>query len=188
MNDPARPGLRHRGEGGKVAGVMTANDTAQGDNAAADERLEELVTAFAQAARLMDGPRLHVWDERGLTLPQLRILFRIRQQPGIGVREMAQAFGVSASNITQQVDKLVARGLVARADRPEDRRQVAHTLTAEGELAATEISQAARAYLAQVLGRLPPGDQAQLTRLLRRLLDVAAEPIMAPTPERARGR
>ncbi len=146
---------------------------------AADERLEHAVSVFAQAARLLDAPRLHVWDERGLTLPQLRILFRIRQEPGIGVRDMAQAFSVSASNITQQVDKLVARGLVARTDRPEDRRQVAHRLTAEGEHVAGEISLAARAYLRDVLGRLTPFEQESLTRLLERLIEVT-EPVPVP--------
>lgn len=146
---------------------MVAGDT---------ERLEQLVTVFSQAARLMDSLRLHFWDERGLTLPQLRILFRIRQSPGIGVRDMALAFDVSASNITQQVDKLVARGLVARADRPEDRRQVAHTLTPEGELVAGEYSLAARSYLRDILGRLDPAEQEDLSRLLSALLRVAAEP------------
>ena len=148
---------------------------------AADERLDQAVMVFAQAARLLDGPRLHVWDERGLTLPQLRILFRIRQEPGIGVRDMAHAFGVSASNITQQVDKLVARGLVTRADRPQDRRQVAHTLTAEGEHVAGEVSQAAQTYLRDVLGRLSPDELADLTRLLGRLTEVAAAPVPSPS-------
>lgn len=141
-----------------------------------DQRLDQAVAMFARAARLLDGPRLHVWDERGLTLPQLRILFRIRQEPGIGVRDMAHAFAVSASNVTQQVDKLVARGLVARADRPEDRRQVAHTLTPEGELAAGEISQAARGYLGALLGQLTPAERDELTRLLSRLVEVAEQP------------
>jgi DNA-binding MarR family transcriptional regulator len=147
-----------------------------------DQRLELAVTAFSQAARLLDAPRLHVWDERGLTMPQLRILFRIRQQPGIGVRDLAATFGVSASNVTQQVDKLVARGLVIRADRPEDRRQVAHRLTDEGESVAGEVSHTARAYLRGVLSRLTTSEQEDLTRLLSRLVEMAStEPAPVPT-------
>lgn len=146
------------------------------------ERLERAVTAFAQAGRLLDGPRLHVWDERGLTLPQLRILFRIRQEPGIGVREMALALDVSASNITQQVDRLVVRGLVARADRPDDRRHVCLTLTPEGEQVAVEVSQAARAYITDLLACLSADEQEQLTRLLARVLAAAAPPTGAARP------
>src|SRR5262249_34448433 len=120
----------------------------------------------------------------GLTLPQLRILFRIRDEPGIGVRDMAQAFGVSASNISQQVDKLVSRGLVTRTDRVEDRRQVANTLTEDGQAVASEVSQAGRAYLPSVLGRLSPAEQAQLTTLLSHVLAVADE-IGTPAAARA---
>lgn len=141
-----------------------------------DERLDRAVSAFVQAARLLDGPRLHVWDERGLTLPQLRILFRIRHQPGVGVKDLAQAFAVSTSNVTQQVDKLVARGLVSRTDRPEDRRHVMLRLTAEGEQVAGEISATARGSMRAVLGRLTAEEQDELTRLLHRVLASAAEP------------
>ena len=148
----------------------------------ADERLDHAITVFAQAARLLDGPRLHVWDERGLTLPQLRILFRIRLEPGIGVKELAQAFGVTASNITQQVDKLAARGLVVRADRPEDRRHVTLTLTTDGERVAGEVSHAARSYLRGLLDRLAPDELDELTRLLTRLIESAAAPAATQPP------
>jgi DNA-binding MarR family transcriptional regulator len=145
-----------------------------------EERLERAVTAFVRAARLLDVPRLHVWDERGITLPQLRILFRIRQEPGIGVRDLAQALGVSASNVTQQVDKLVTRGLVSRTDRPEDRRHVALRLTPEGEHVAGEVSQAARAYVRRLLEGLSPAEQEDLTRLLERLVELAHRATPAP--------
>jgi DNA-binding MarR family transcriptional regulator len=148
---------------------------------AAGERLERAVTTFAAAARLLDSQRLHVWDERGLTLPQLRILFQVRQRPGIGVRDLAAIFDVSASNITQQVDKLVGRGLVGRAERPEDRRQVAHRLTPDGEHVAEEISAAMRVYLRGLLGGLSPAEQEELTRLLTRLRELA-DGLVAPGP------
>lgn len=142
--------------------------------------LERAVTALAQAARLLDAPRLHVWDERGITLPQLRILFRLRQEPGLGVKELAQAFGVSASNVTQQVDKLVVRALVARVERPEDRRQVQLTLTPEGEAVAGEISHTARTYLRGLLSQLTTADLEQLTRILGHVATLANTAAIAP--------
>lgn len=140
-----------------------------------DEQLEEAVTVFGRASRLMDSVRLRVWEERGLTLPQLRILFRIREQPGIGVRELAQVFEVTAGSISQQVEKLVGRGLVERSERPEDRRQVSHLLTAAGESAASEISYTGREYMGAILARLTAREREQLTRLLERVIEVAAE-------------
>lgn len=155
---------------------------------AEDERLaqlEDVVSLFAQAARLLDVPRLHVWDQQGITLPQLRILFRIRQQPEVGVKELAQTIGVSASNITQQVDKLVARGLVHRMERPEDRRQVCLTLTDDGAQTVNEISQTARTYLRGLLSQLDAGELETLGRVLQRLLALAAESgVAAPSGAR----
>lgn len=147
-----------------------------------DDPLERAVTALARAAILLDGPRLHVWDERGLSMPQLRILFRIRQTAGLGVKELASALGVSASNITQQVDKLVSSGLVARAERAGNRRHVSLTLTPDGEQVAGEISAAARQYLREALGALDPAELDQLTRLLDRVVDHATEPARTPMP------
>jgi DNA-binding MarR family transcriptional regulator len=155
--------------------------------AGTDERLEQAVSVFSQAARLLDSPRLHAWDERGLTLPQLRILFRVRQEPGIGVKELAQAFEVSTSNVTQQVDKLVTRGLLARAERPEDRRQVALTLTDDGTQVAGEVSLASRSYIRGLLGRMDAQDMDTLITLLSRLVELAAAPADVTADPAARG-
>jgi DNA-binding MarR family transcriptional regulator len=151
------------------------------------ERLEHAVSVFSQAARLLDGPRLHAWDERGLTLPQLRILFRVRQEPGIGVKELAQAFEVSTSNVTQQVDKLVTRGLLARAERPEDRRQVSLTVTEEGSQVAGEISLATRGYLREQLAQMESDDLDTLTEMLNRLLAHARPPAPSAVSAARRG-
>lgn len=138
-----------------------------------DDRLERAITAFGRAAVLLDGPRLHVWDEQGLSLPQLRILFQVRQAPGIGAKELASILGVSASNITQQVDKLVSRGLMTRTEREADRRYVSLALTPQGEQVAGEYSATARAYLRDALAELDAADLDQLTRLLTRVVDHA---------------
>lgn len=147
-----------------------------------DPMLDEAVTSFVRAARILDAARLHVWDERGLTLPQLRILFRVRTQPGSGVRDLALAFGVSASNVTQQIDKLVARGLIDRSDRPDDRRQVSLKLTETGEQVAGEVSHETRSHLSAVLNRLEPEERSDLVRLLGRIAEVAEESGPVPVP------
>src|SRR5918997_4645099 len=161
-----------RGSGGKGR-TVTGHD---------GDRLEHAVTAVARTALLLDGPRLHVWDERGLSLPQLRILFRIRQTPGIGVTDLATALGVSASNITQQVEKLVSRGLMTRVERAENRRYVCLALTPDGEQVAGEYSVTARSYLRRALAGLSEADLHPLTVLLTHLLDQAPDPAARPGP------
>ncbi|MGE0539841.1 MAG: MarR family winged helix-turn-helix transcriptional regulator [Dehalococcoidia bacterium] len=146
-----------------------------------DDRMERAVTAFARAAVLLDGPRLHAWDERGLSLPQLRILFWVRQSPGIGVKDLASALGVSASNITQQVEKLVTRGLMSRVEREANRRYVSLTLTADGEQMAGEYSVTARSYLRRALAGLDAADLDLLTDLLTRVVEQAPDPVLLPS-------
>jgi DNA-binding MarR family transcriptional regulator len=148
--------------------------------AESSEQLEHAVSIFSQAARLLDGPRLHAWDERGLTLPQLRILFRVRQEPGIGVKDLAGALGVSASNITQQVEKLVTRGLMTRVEREANRRYVSLSLTADGEQMAGEYSVTARSYLRRALAGLDAADLDHLTDLLTRVVEQAPDPALSP--------
>src|SRR5688572_17069044 len=100
-----------------------------------DALLEEVTTLYLRVSRVLDDVRLQAWEERGLSFPQLRILFHVRNQPGIGVREVAEVLHVSRSAVSQQVDKLVTRGLVHRSDNPVDRRHIHLSLTEEGERA-----------------------------------------------------
>lgn len=136
--------------------------------------LHETATLYARAARVLDPVRLQVWESMGVTLPQLRILFRVRAQPGIDVRGLATDLGISPSAVSQQVDKLVARAMLRRDENPDDRRHVRLELTDLGLQAAGEISRASRAHTEAVLATLDDRDLEQLSRLLARVVSAAA--------------
>jgi DNA-binding MarR family transcriptional regulator len=138
-----------------------------------DTLLHDAATLYARASRVLDPVRLQVWEEMGVTFPQLRILFRIRARAGIDVRSLAGELGISPSAVSQQVDKLVARGFVSRTEHPEDRRHVRLNLTETGAQAAGEISRASRSHVEAVLSTLSDDDLAELYRLLGRVLDAA---------------
>lgn len=132
--------------------------------------LQETAAVYGRAARVLDPVRLQVWESMGLSFPQLRILFRIRNEAGIDVRTLASRMGISASGASQQVDRLVERGFVDRSDDADDRRRVRLELTDLGRQATGEISRAARGRLAAVLMPLSDDDLRQLKRLLERVL------------------
>jgi DNA-binding MarR family transcriptional regulator len=146
-----------------------------------DTLLHEVALLYTRAARVLDPVRLHVWEERGVTFPQLRILFRIRGRPGVDVRTLAAGLGISASAASQQVDKLVARGLVRRTEDPVDRRHVRLELTESGAEAAGEISRASRSHAEAVLSVLTEVELADLHRLLDRVLSAAEVPVAGGT-------
>lgn len=57
-----------------------------------------------------------------LTMQQLRVLGHVAKQPGISQQELGTLLGVSAPTASGLVERLVDKGLVVRADDPDDRR------------------------------------------------------------------
>ena len=109
-----------------------------------DRRMvSEAATAYARVSRLLDPLRLHVWEEMGITFPQLRILFLVRRDPGTDLRTLAQRLDVGTSAASQQVDRLVDRGLLLRSEDPDDRRRIQLALTEKGQEAVESTIDAA---------------------------------------------
>ncbi|MBI4302588.1 MAG: MarR family transcriptional regulator [Chloroflexi bacterium] len=141
--------------------------------------LEETARLYVRAMHVIDYVRMQVWERMGITFPQLRILFRVRRDPGIDLRSLARELSITASAAGQQVDKLVVNDLVRRSEDPEDRRRVQLELTDLGEQAVGEISRTTRGHIESVLSALSDQDLADLRRLLKQIVAIAAE---APIP------
>ena len=135
-----------------------------------EQLLHETANVYGRAARILDPVRLQVWESMGVTFPQLRILFRVRARPGIDVRGLAEELGISPSAASQQVDKLVARGMIDRREDPDDRRHVRLELTELGAQAAGEISRAMHEHIEASLARLSDDDLTHLRALLERVI------------------
>ena len=147
------------------------------------DQLAEVAQLFGRSTRVLDPIRLQVWDHLGIAQPQLRILFRIRQQPGIDLRGLAAGLGISPSAASQQVDKLVARQLLERRPDPGDRRRLQLELTPLGSRATRAISSAAIEYVASLLAELSGEELAVLGRLLNAVLtaaEAAPPPVLDP--------
>jgi DNA-binding MarR family transcriptional regulator len=86
------------------------------------------------------------------------------------MHQLAGLLGCDNSNVTGLVDRLEARGLVARRPSDEDRRVKHVLLTRDGrELRAQLLARVGRP--AAGLDRLEPEEQIQLRDLLRKVLD-----------------
>jgi DNA-binding MarR family transcriptional regulator len=134
-----------------------------------DEMLARFRTAYWAVVHNVDVRRLQVWEERGLTLPQLRVLFYVRAHPGTTTNALATRLGLTTATISGLVDKLVRAGLVERRQREDDRRVIPLWLTAEGDATAGEIRQGNRAYLTALAAHLDD-DLAPVTAALERLV------------------
>lgn len=110
--------------------------------------------AYWQVAGELELERLGEWERSQLTLPQLRVLFRIRRSPGLTVGELAAALGVTLSTASGLVGKLADRGLLAREAGGSDRRQVSLSLTTAGARLAGDLAGSWRPFVRDVVEQL----------------------------------
>lgn len=95
-------------------------------------------------------------------------------QPGLSNDTLSRLLGLSHTGSVRVVDRLVMDGLVERRPSPVDRRAVALHLTAAGEAARREILDERAAVMGSLVKCLSLPDQAKLTDLLGKLLQVVS--------------
>ena len=133
----------------------------------------EVLSRISRLARHLDRIRANAFSAHGLESWEFDVLAALRRSgppyrlsPGQLLRETL----VTSGTMTNRVDRLAARGLVARQDHPDDRRGVLVQLTQAGkdavDTAMAELLTAERGILAA----LDVTDHDQLTRSLRLLL------------------
>jgi DNA-binding MarR family transcriptional regulator len=136
-----------------------------------NELLERAFAAYAAAVRVVDPLRFQIWWDRGLTMPQVRVLFELSERDNLTAGELADILAVAPPTITGLTDRLVRSALIERREDARDRRVVRLALSADGRKVTGEIAEAARAYLTEVFEQLPPG---RLEEICAALEDLAA--------------
>jgi DNA-binding MarR family transcriptional regulator len=114
-----------------------------------------------------------IWTELRLTLPQLKSLFFIASEGTTNFRKLATALGVTPSNVTGIVDRLVQYRLVSREENPEDRRILLLRATEEGSALVVRLRESSASHMAQLLARLNQEELSTLALGLAALVRVA---------------
>lgn len=104
---------------------------------------------------------------------QFSVLCRLEQGPRTP-RELADIEKVSAPSMTRTTSALVDKGLVSRADDPEDGRQVILSLTHEGRTLLRDIRRRRDAWVVTRVDDLTAEEQEVLRRATEILAKVAA--------------
>jgi DNA-binding MarR family transcriptional regulator len=97
------------------------------------------------------------------------ILVIIEANPGLKQTDLARAAMLDRSTMVPALDKLEARGLVARRPPPQDRRVNGLWLTADGATLVRRLKRRVLAHERRLTGELGAGERAQLLELLGRL-------------------
>lgn len=94
--------------------------------------------------------------------PQLRLLLIVARHGPLTINGLAERLGAIPSSTSRLCDRLEAAGFLVRSAGAKDRREVAVSLTADGESLLAELGRRRRDDLAGVLDRMPPSSQAAL--------------------------
>jgi len=105
----------------------------------------------------------------GVTVGQVALLAAIREEPGIGVRELATRERMSAPAMSGYVDRLESAGLVQRGPVEGDRRRVGLALTGDGTRLLRSTRRMRTAWLAERMRRLTEDQVAALEAALEPL-------------------
>ena len=106
---------------------------------------------FGEALNMFDPLRFRAWAEIGLTTAQLRVLFLVRETPGVTAGALAQRLNVTPPTISGIVDRLVKLTLIRREDDESDRRLVRNFLTEHGEVACKRMEQGSETFTRRIL-------------------------------------
>jgi DNA-binding MarR family transcriptional regulator len=90
-----------------------------------------------------------------LSVPQFRAMAFVNRHPGACLYHLADHLGVTRPTASVIAERLVQRGLLARATDPRERRRIALSLTPEGERQLEQARHATRSEIAKVLAPLP---------------------------------
>lgn len=135
--------------------------------------VESARSLIGEALGVFDPFRFRAWADLGLTTAQLRVLFMVREQPGVTAGELAGRLAVTPPTISGIVDRLVRLGLVRREDDDSDRRLVRNQLTAAGETACTKLERGGEIFTRRLLVEMDDRDLEMLIAGLRAFVEAA---------------
>lgn len=154
---------------------------------------EELVEQIIQLQRKADQARrqyeLDIWMSLPLSIAQLKSLFFITDQGKTTSGKLAIVLGVTPTNITGIVDRLVKQGLVSRSEDTQDRRSLSLRATDKGEELITHLRARRTGYLYDVLERMDLNELTELAKGLTAFIEATeaqeAEPHSEKSPDKA---
>jgi len=106
----------------------------------------------------------------GLTYPRLSVLEALHCTGPTKMKNLADALGLSARNLTAVADSLEVEGLIRRVAHPTDRRAIMLELTPAGQEAANESLAPRLSIIGRLFDELPPAARATFGEDLLTLL------------------
>lgn len=131
-----------------------------------------VLSRVSRLARHLEVARRRAFADHGLDLWEFDVLAALRRAGSpyaLSAGQLASATHVTSGTMTNRIDRLEARGFVAREADPDDRRGVRVTLTTAGRTSVDGALADLVRSEAEVLRGLSAAEQRELAGLLRAL-------------------
>ncbi|VYT99036.1 MarR family transcriptional regulator [Metakosakonia massiliensis] len=106
-----------------------------------------------------------------LTKPQYAVMRAIAEHPGIEQVALIEVAASTKATLAEMLSRMEARGLLRREHDPDDKRRRFLFLTPEGETLLQNSMPLGNGVDNAFLGKLSEAEQAQFTRLIRRMME-----------------
>ena len=141
------------------------------------EAAPEVVDALLAASRVLVAVAARSLSaaEEEVTLAQYRTLVVLASRGPQRVADLAAALAVTPATATRMCDRLVHKQLIRRRTEREDRRQVRVALTERGRELVDAVTARRRLEIAEIVKRIPVGQQKVMIEALQRFAESAGE-------------
>jgi DNA-binding MarR family transcriptional regulator len=106
----------------------------------------------------------------GVSGPQWVVLRVLFDHGSLPLKDIVSQVGVDQGSLSRMVDRLLTRGLVLRDENPNDRREVAISLTKEGRQLVPKLAHEADENDRAFFGKLPKQQREQFLATIKTLL------------------
>ncbi|KUL22820.1 MarR family winged helix-turn-helix transcriptional regulator [Actinoplanes awajinensis] len=137
----------------------------------------EVTDALLALSRVLVGisaRALGSLDEE-VTLPQFRTLILLVSRGSLRAVDLAEELDVTPSTATRMCDRLVRKGLVARHERPADRRSSWVTLTSAGQDLVGDVMRRRRQVLADLVADVSLTRPVAFASVVNALVEAAGD-------------
>jgi len=107
----------------------------------------------------------------GLTPAQFGVLSVLRAWPGLDQSSLARSLGFDKVTVLRVLRGLEGRGLIERAPAPDNRRNLAISLSVDGQDLLKQAQEPSERAYGRLMGPLDAAQQTQLVELLRLLTE-----------------
>lgn len=129
-------------------------------------RFEELLPVISRYIHKADSGD---FMKMNLTFSQVMMLGLIGQKRSPKMKDLATELGVTLSNVTGMIDRLILSGYVKRYEDPSDRRVVRVKLTSKGAEIKARVSSHKKQCMERVFSKLSISDRSAIIRIMEKL-------------------